>query len=166
VIAEQPYPQIAGLLRCSESVVRSAPLDEWGTRIDADRARLLFERGNTRIYGVAASRRERPALCLLEFVGDGLERSSCKVIEENPALGGAMSYLPVVVDGRAAIAALAADDVHEIVVVFGDGRREAHRFERDVALVPAEPWPTDLEYRNDAGGAVFIALEAEQRPEG
>jgi hypothetical protein len=144
----------------------SAPLDEFGTTIDPDRARLLFERGDTRVYAVAASRRDRPSVCVLEVVGEAQARSTCRLIEENPGLGGTVTYLPVLVDGRAAIAALGADDVHELEIEFPGGEVARHEFKNSTVLAPADPWPSGLHYVNDAGGSVFMDVLPEDNPAG
>jgi hypothetical protein len=131
---------------------------------DPDRARLLFERGNTRVYAVAAANGERPAVCVLWFAGEIRQDGTCSDIIENPALGGRVTFLPVLVEGRSAIAALASDDISELELEFGDGSKQTHRFADSALLAPAEPWPTDLSYRKDAGGLVGIELTAEERP--
>jgi hypothetical protein len=146
------------------------PLNDRATEIDPDRARLLFERGDSRIYAVAASRTERagerPGVCVLEFVGEAYERGSCTDIGDDPALGGRVLYLPFLVDGRAAIAALAADDIRELELEFPGGMRERHPFSDSALILPADPWPSGLQWRNAAGGSVSVELTPEERPMG
>lgn len=141
------------------------PPDEPGTEIDSDRARLLFERGDLRIYAVAATRGEDPRVCVLPFVGDVQEEGRCHPVLENPALGGTVTFVSVLVDGAPEIAALAADDVPALEVEFPDGRVERHEFVNSAVLAPADPWPSALEWRNGAGGVVGVDLSTE-RPGG
>jgi hypothetical protein len=138
------------------------PPDEPGTTID-NRPRLLFERGDSRFYAVGATRTEdSPGVCVLQFVGDVQEAGSCNPVNENPALGGTVTWVPVLSDGTPAIAALAADDISELEVEFPDGTSERHPFAGGAVLVPADPWPSGPEWRNTAGGLVGVDLSTEQ----
>jgi hypothetical protein len=140
------------------------PLDERSTRVDPDRVRLLFERGDNRIYAVAATRGDGPGVCVLQFVGDMRGEGACTDIND-PVLGGTVTWLPVLLDGETAIAALAADDIGEFEVEFADGTVERPTLSDGAVLVPAEPWPTGLAWRTRAGGAVGVDL-AGQEPTG
>jgi hypothetical protein len=138
------------------------PPDEPGTTIE-NRPRLLFERGDSRFYAVQASRRDAsPLVCVLQFVGDVQEAGSCNPVVENPALGGTVTWVPVLLDGAAAIAALAADDISELEVEFPDGTSERHPFAGGAVLVPADPWPSGLTWMNTAGHLVGVDLSTEQ----
>jgi hypothetical protein len=118
---------------------------------------LAATSGRPEVFGEFYARHET---AVREGQGDG----TCRHVNENPALGGTVAWLPVLVDGRAAIAALAADDVPELENEFGDGRVETQRFVDSAVLVPAEPWPSDLSWRNGAGGYVGVELTPEEHP--
>jgi hypothetical protein len=138
------------------------PPDEPGTAIEPNRSRLLFERGDLRIYAVAATRGGDPRVCVLPFVRDVQQEGRCHPVLENPALGGTVTWVPVLIDGTPAIAALAADDVSELEVEYSDGTSERHPFAGSAVLVPGDPWPSGLEWRNTAGALVGVDLSGEE----
>jgi hypothetical protein len=137
------------------------PLDARTTRVDPDRVRLLFERGDNRIYAVAATRTDRPGVCVLQFVGDARGEGACTDVND-PVLGGTVTWLPLLIDGSPAIAALAGDDISEFEVEFADGTSERPTLSDGAVLVPGEPWPTGLAWRTSAGGSAGVALAGEE----
>jgi hypothetical protein len=106
-------------------------------RLDPERVRLVFERGERRGYVVAATIDGRPNTCLYVFRGEQEEGASCGDV--TPRGPGSVMYS--VSAPPLAVAAVAADGVDELELRFPDGSRERHRFADNGLYVPLDEAP-------------------------